>query len=259
MMTEILYEDGDVLVVYKPAGLATQTAKMGQPDVVSELKNYLQRTQKLLHGNRFRQRTQNLPPGAREDGGPYLGVIHRLDQPVEGLLVFAKNKNAAASLSGQLKGQETGGDFCKNYYAVLCGIPAQKQGELKNWLYKSRENRAVVVDRPEAGPEDAKIQRAVLRYHILQIREEYNLALADIRLETGRFHQIRAQAAHAGTPLLGDRKYGTEETEEKNRELGISHVALCAYCLEFRHPVLKKEMHFQIKPKNKAFTYFSQL
>lgn len=246
MMTEILHEDGDILVVYKPAGLATQTAKVGQPDVVSELKNYLQRTQKPLQG---------------AGGGniPYLGVIHRLDQPVEGLLVFAKNKSAAASLSGQLQRCRTEGNFCKNYYAVLCGIPEEKEGELTGWLYKTRDSRAVVMDMPGKGQEDGKAKRAILRYRILQVREEFGLALADIRLETGRFHQIRAQAAHAGTPLLGDRKYGTEETGEKTRELGVSQVALCASSLEFRHPVLKKEMRFQIKPKNKAFTYFSQL
>ena len=117
MMTEIVYEDADILVVYKPAGLATQTAKTGQKDVVSELKNYLQRSRKE-------------PGGARGGSEPYLGVLHRLDQPVEGLLVFAKNKKTAAALSGQLQGRGEEESFCKRYYAVLCGIPAQMEGEM---------------------------------------------------------------------------------------------------------------------------------
>lgn len=246
MMTEILYEDGDVLVVYKPAGLATQTAKTGQKDVVSELKNYLRRTRKL-------------PPGAGRETEPYLGVVHRLDQPVEGLLVFAKTKNAAAGLSGQLQREDAEGNFCKQYYAVFCGIPAEKEGVMTGWLYKDRGNRAVVTDSAADGQGSAGARKAVLCYKILGSREEYGVALADIRIDTGRFHQIRAQAAHGGMPLLGDKKYGTEETEQKAREMGVVYVALCAYSLEFFHPALKKRMHFQTKPRNRAFAYFSQL
>lgn len=246
MMTEILYEDGDVLVVYKPAGLATQTAKTGQKDVVSELKNYL-------------RRTRQLPPGAGGGTKTYLGVVHRLDQPVEGLLVFAKNKNAAAGLSGQLQGEDAEGNFCKRYYAVFCGIPSEKEGIMTGWLYKDRGNRAVVTDSAADGQGGAGARKAVLYYEILGSREEYGVALADIRIDTGRFHQIRAQAAHGGMPLLGDKKYGTEETDQKAREMEVAHVALCAYSLDFFHPVLKKQMHFQIKPRNRAFAYFSQL
>ena len=102
MKTQIVYEDNDIVVINKPAGLATQTARVGQPDVVSELKNYLR--------------------------SPYLGIIHRLDQPVEGLLVFAKNKRAAAALSTQL--QSTEGVLNKQYYAVFCGKPAAEKGRL---------------------------------------------------------------------------------------------------------------------------------
>lgn len=244
MMTEILYEDEDILVVYKPAGLATQTAKTGQKDVVSELKNYLQRARKDSRG-------------VRGASGPYLGVLHRLDQPVEGLLVFAKNKNTAAALSGQLQGRGEEESFCKRYYAVFCGIPVQKEGEMTGWICRDRGNRAVVRDQPGEGQDGAKFRRAVLHYTILQTRQEYGTALAEIRLETGRFHQIRVQAAHGGIPLLGDGKYGTEETNRKAGEMGVANVALCACSLEFFHPVLRKKMHFQIKPKNKAFSYFS--
>ena len=102
MRTEILYEDKSIVVVRKPAGLAVQSAGIGQPDVVSELKSYLAK----------------LPGAVRSGKGePYLGIVHRLDQPVEGLLVFAKDKKAAAALSKQL----TEGALNKHYYAVLCG------------------------------------------------------------------------------------------------------------------------------------------
>lgn len=237
MKTEILHEDKDVLVVYKPAGLAAQTTKIGQPDVASELKNYLCRK----GGDTVRQ------------GTPYLGIVHRLDQPVEGLMVFAKNKRVAASLSGQLQKQEGGGTFHKSYYAVLCGIPCEEERELVDFLYKSQENRAVVADQNRV----AEAKKAVLWYRILQV-ERTSLSLADIRIQTGRFHQIRAQMAHAGFPLLGDFKYGNAESQALSQKLGIRGAALCAYSIAFLHPVSGKKMHFEAKPRGRAFSLFSQ-
>lgn len=276
MKTEILHEDKDILVIYKPAGLATQTAKIGQPDVVSELKNYLSRTQ----------------------ANPYVGVIHRLDQPVEGLLIFAKNKKAAADLTAQLQKQGEGGGLHKHYYAVVCGKPSEEQGELVDYMYKSADNRAVIVesaggaqsDNAQAGStqEFTKAKKAVLRYCIVGEAEipDYQalqkqavrgsdreneskqtvqkqitsgaIFQADIHILTGRFHQIRAQMSHAGLPLLGDMKYGSEETCAESKRLGIQNVALCAYRLEFTHPVTKKKMQFETEPKGKAFSLFSQ-
>ncbi|MBE5884550.1 MAG: RluA family pseudouridine synthase [Lachnospiraceae bacterium] len=227
MKTVIIYEDKDILVIQKPSGLATQTAKVGQADVVSELKNYL---------------------AAQKNG--YLGVIHRLDQPVEGLLVFAKNKKAAGNLSKQLQL----GTLHKQYYAVVCGLFPQKQGELVDYLRKE-DNYAKVVTGKQAQYPDA--QKAVLQYRILQeINEPWKLALADIHIDTGRFHQIRAQMAHAGMPLLGDTKYAEESMQEPGRSLGVRNVALCAYHLTFQHPATNKQMSFQIRPEGKAFAYF---
>ena len=114
MRTEILYEDEDVLVIHKPAGLPTQTAKVGQPDAVSELKNYLAKK-------------------SGSKGQPYLGIIHRLDQPVEGLLVFAKNKNAAAALTSQLQKKSEG--LNKQYQAIVCGKLPAEEGTLVDYLY----------------------------------------------------------------------------------------------------------------------------
>lgn len=243
MRTEIIYEDKELLVIRKPAGLATQSAGVGQADVVSELKNYLARTN-----------------GAK--GQPYLGIIHRLDQPVEGLLVFAKNKNAAAVLTKQLGGQENSGLLNKQYYAVFCGKPSEKEGVLVDYMYKGPDGKAVIVNKKSVA-ENSEGQRgakAVLQYRILQtvtISTGEELSLADIHIETGRFHQIRAQMENAGMALLGDVKYGDEVSENCSARLGIRTVALCAYKIAFSHPASGKLLCFETKPETKAFSFFT--
>lgn len=242
MRTEIIYEDKELLVIRKPAGLATQSADVGQADVVSELKNYLART----NGGK---------------GQPYLGVIHRLDRPVEGLLVFAKNKNAAAALTKQLSAQGAFGQLNKQYYAVFCGKPSEKEGVLVDYMYKGPDGKAVIAEKKSAA-EDSEGQRkakAVLQYRILQtvtISTGEELSLADIHIETGRFHQIRAQMANAGMALLGDVKYGDEVSENCSAKLGIRTVALCAYKIAFNHPASGKLLCFETKPETKAFSFF---
>ncbi|MCI9229580.1 MAG: RluA family pseudouridine synthase [Lachnospiraceae bacterium] len=259
MLSRILYEDKDIIVAYKPAGLPVQTARVGQPDMVSELKNHL-----------YRARDGKDTSAGR--GEPYLGIVHRLDQPVEGILVFAKNRAAAASLTGQLRAQGDGGGFCKRYYAIVCGGPTAREGRLEDYLYKQAVKNGKHMDyrsiidsqnHPEgrrgqhssAAGEDEKAVLAVLEYRILEI--EQGLALADIRLHTGRFHQIRAQMAHAGMPLLGDRKYGGPEARALAAARGIQNVALCAYRLGFVHPLSGEETGFRIKPENPAFSSFT--
>ena len=243
MRTEIIYEDKELLVIRKPAGLATQSAGVGQADVVSELKNYLACTN-----------------GAK--GQPYLGIIHRLDQPVEGLLVFAKNKNAAAVLTKQLGGQENSGLLNKQYYAVFCGKPSEKEGVLVDYMYKGPDGKAVIVNKKSVA-ENSEGQRgakAVLQYRILEtvtISTGEELSLADIHIETGRFHQIRAQMANAGMALLGDVKYGDEVSENCSARLGIRTVALCAYKIAFSHPASGKLLCFETKPETKAFSFFT--
>lgn len=241
MRTEILYEDKKLLVVYKPAGLAVQTAKIGQPDVVSELKNHLSQS--------------------------YLGVIHRLDQPVEGLLVFAKSKEAAAWLTGRLQAGGEGGAFHKRYYAALCGKPSEEEGVFVDDLYKTQDNRAMILcpdnrQNPageKACGDAAQAKRAVLRYRIIQTTDApAPLALAEIEIETGRFHQIRAQMAFHGLPLLGDVKYGNDDSISLARELGVKNVSLCACALEFSNYGSKEKMFFRIKPRGIGFSFFSQ-
>lgn len=229
MRTKILYEDKDVLVVYKPAGLAVQTAHVGQQDVESDLKNYL----------------------TGQQGSPYVGIVHRLDQPVEGLLVFAKTREAAADLNRQLQN----GDFCKEYLAVVCGKPTREEEELVNFLLKEK-GRAYVFGQAGNPPKDAK--RAVLHYKVEAQNKTAagELSLLRVRLETGRFHQIRAQLSHAGVPILGDSKYSSEASGQMSSELGIRHTALCACKLCFRHPGNGEEMEYTVNPENPAFSFF---
>lgn len=223
MRTSIEYEDSQVIVAYKPAGFAVQTAGVGQPDMVSELKNYVK--------------------------GGYLGIVHRLDQPVEGLLVFGKTREAAASLTRQLGT----GTLHKHYYAVICGVPAKTQDELTDYLKKSPDRRAEIV--PAEQAESAGARRAVLRYRLLGTQNE-KCSLLDIHIDTGRFHQIRAQLSHAGLPILGDMKYGTEQSGQMSRELSVGSVALCACELTFLHPVSRESLCYQIVPRGGIFQKF---
>ncbi len=241
MQTQIVYEDEAVLVIRKPAGLATESAGIGQKDVVSELKNYVAKKN----------------PGKM----PYLGIVHRLDQPVEGLLVFAKTKKAAENLTAQL-GK---GTLKKEYLAVVCGKVPENTGRLVDYLAKEK-GMAVVKNAADAKTEkdvDAQTEKAagpqakkaVLTYTKKAETEKFTLLA--VQIETGRFHQIRAQLSHAGFPILGDEKYGSEESKELSREKKIRFTALCAASLSFRHPVTGKTMAFTQTPQNPAFADFA--
>ena len=221
----ILYEDKDILVCHKPAGLAVQNARVGSMDMESLLKNYI--AQKV--------------PGKM----PYLGIIHRLDQPVEGVLVFALNPKAAADLSRQM----TAGKIKKTYLAVTEGTVKVKSAKLVDWLKKDgRTNSSAVV---EGGTSGAK--KAILSYEVLETWKNKEDAqdcgernLIRIDLDTGRHHQIRVQMAHAGMPLVGDRKYNPGQNSQEP-------LALCSAKLGFQHPVTKKQLEFQVQPAGMAF------
>jgi 23S rRNA pseudouridine1911/1915/1917 synthase len=211
MRTKILYEDNHILIVHKPAGLATQTSHVGQQDVVSELKNYLK--------------------------SPYLGVVHRLDQPVEGLLVFAKTKEAAGKLTKQL----SGGTLNKQYYALVCGKPEESRGELVDYLVKEGNVGRV----GEATEKEAK--QAILQYKVIKSMTP-DCSLVDVHIETGRFHQIRLQMANAGHPILGDLKYGSKESIEMSWKYQVKNVALYAYRIQLYHPMTGKKLDYAIEP-----------
>lgn len=225
----ILYEDKDILVCHKPAGIAVQNARVGSMDLESLLKNHI--AQKA--------------PGKM----PYLGVIHRLDQPVEGVLVFALNPKAAAELNRQM----TSGQIKKVYVAVTEGRPEKKAGKLEDWLKKeNRTNRSVVVP---AGTFGAK--KAVLSYEVIDEKKSETdpanvRTLLKICLETGRHHQIRVQMANAKMPLAGDRKYNPAENLRTMQDA----LALCSAELGLKHPVTKKYMQFKVVPSGERFREF---
>lgn len=220
MKTQILFEDTEILVCHKPAGLATQSANPTSTDVESELKKYL--------------------------GGGELHVIHRLDQPVEGILVFAKSKKAAADLSAQVND----GRMCKIYYALACGCVQPEGAELTDYLVKLKNGLGQVVsEQQKKQPQYKDAKKAVLQYQVLEYKTDTDVTKLEIHLQTGRFHQIRIQMNHAGYPLVGDLKYGGELAKQKASELKLRYVALSACRLEFVHPVTKKAMHFEVVPQ----------
>ena len=211
---EILFEDPHILVCKKPAGIPVQTRNPGIPDMESILKNHLRETS----------------PSQKE---LYLAVVHRLDQPVEGVMVFAKTRKAAADLNRQLQSAS----FGKYYQAVVCGKLPAKSGTLTDYLVKDgRTNTSRICTKDTPGAKSA-----VLSYEVIKIQEQPLLSLVDIRLQTGRHHQIRVQMAHAGAPLWGDNRYHPEFVSKR----GYFPIALCAYKLSFNHPVTGKSMVFQ--------------
>ena len=226
----ILYEDKEILVCRKTAGMPVQAAKIGTMDMESALKNYLA------------QKT----PGKI----PYLGVVHRLDQPVEGILVFAKTSEAAGNLSKQMMAGGAG----KYYLAVTEGKAKSSEGTLTDYLKKNgKANMSQVVS---ANTQGAK--KAILHYKVLD-QQEINgksRTLLKIRLETGRHHQIRVQMAHHGMPLWADGKYKKKE-EMLEAEQGTA-IGLCAWRLEFAHPKTGKKMKFEVQPEGACFQEFSE-
>lgn len=287
----ILFEDKDIIVCHKPAGIPVQSARIGQKDMVSILNNYLAEKQEAGRQTQKQRKNPQIQKGRKEPGT--VKVVHRLDQPVEGVLVFAKTKRAASELGKQI----TEGNVKKTYQAVCCvtgkvleqewyedieklssgGLNqntkfSERTYQLIDYLVKDgRTNISSVTDK---GKKDAK--RAELSFRILDMVKitEKKYVLAEINLKTGRHHQIRVQMAHAGLPLYGDRKYNSEwenyqsdierfrsETLSENFEVSGSgkkaeDLALCAVSLGFFHPVTGKYMTFEVKPEAEIFGVF---
>ena len=235
MNLQIIHEDNDLILCYKPAGVATQTKRLGQQDMESLLKNYR----------------------AKKGEAPYVGIVHRLDQPVEGLMVFAKNQKAAAALSKQVRERLIG----KYYYAVSVHASAQDSGVLEDYLLTDKKTNVTTalepseVEKWSVTDHAGDVKNAKLEYRVLESNEAGTLF--DIKLHTGRQHQIRVQLAHMGCPLVGDSKYGNVV---KDRErISNAPLALCSYRLEFTHPTTGKKMDFSIKPQGKGFKGYQRL
>ncbi|MBQ8804477.1 MAG: RluA family pseudouridine synthase [Tyzzerella sp.] len=220
MNLNILYEDAHVIVCYKPAGVPTQTARLGEQDMVSLLKNYLK--------------------------GGYVAVVHRLDQPVEGVLVFAKTPFAAKELNKSMQMD----NFGKYYKAVLWGIPKESKAILEDYLVKNGLTNTSRV----CAPSEKDAKKAVLSYEVTAIGKdgEKDISLIKVKLKTGRHHQIRVQMANIGCPIWGDSKYNTAMIQDRR----FRQIALCAYKLEFIHPKTKKMMTFEIEPQGEGFQKF---
>lgn len=213
MKIKIIFEDNHLLVVEKPVNMPTQSDQSGDIDLLTHLKNDL----KIRY---------------QKPGNVYLGLVHRLDRPVGGLMVFAKTSKAASRLSAQIRE----GKFEKYYFAVARGILKVKNDRLRNYLVKDyRQNIVSVV--PNPTPES---KEAFLDYWVIGEREQ--LSLLKIALGTGRSHQIRVQLAAIGHPLYGDQKYGSNA----NR-IG-EQLALYSFRLQFQHPVSKEYLEFELDP-----------
>lgn len=221
---EILYEDNHILVCVKPHGIATQSRTLGKPDMVSLLKNHIHKT-------------------SHARGEPYLAVIHRLDQPVTGILVFAKTPFAARELHRQLTCQ----GFGKYYRALVDGRPPKPEGILEHYLVKDPRSNLSCVCRPQVR--NSKLAR--LRYYTVPDNHRYfsgeyinlsNVTELEIKLDTGRHHQIRVQLAHIGCPIIGDTKYNPDCTASPLWR----NICLCACRLDFYHPRTHKLLRFDL-------------
>jgi 23S rRNA pseudouridine1911/1915/1917 synthase len=208
----VLYEDNHIVVVLKPQNVASCPDESGDSNLLDQIKEYL--------------RVKYDKPG-----NVYVGLVHRLDRPTGGVMVFAKTSKAAGRLCEQMKT----GDFEKKYLAVLNGTPAEESGKLVNWLKKNTVNNMVYLC--TQATDGARL--ASLDYRVLA--SQRGLSLAEVKLHTGRSHQIRVQMAGITHPLYGDMRYGGARAQKGN-------LALWAYSLAFTHPVTHERMRFLSEP-----------
>lgn len=208
----ILHEDNHIIVVLKPQNVPSCEDESKDLDMLSMIKEYIKTTYS-------------------KTGNVYVGLVHRLDRPTGGVMVFAKSSKAAARLSEQMKN----GDFEKKYYSVLVGRPREDKATLTNYMKKNSINNMVYV----CGATEVGAKFAELDYNVLDFKN--GLSLTEIRLHTGRSHQIRVQMSHNGTPVYGDMRYGGEKAKK-------GHLALWAYYLSFTHPVSKERLVFRVQP-----------
>ena len=208
----ILHEDNHIIVVLKPQNVPSCEDSSKDKDMLTIIKEYIKETY-------------------NKTGNVYLGLVHRLDRPTGGIMVFAKSSKAASRLSEQLRE----GDFEKRYYATLVGSPREEKAVLRHYMKKNPINNMVYVCEPTV--DGAKY--AELDYTVLE--EKNGLSLADVRLHTGRSHQIRVQMNAIGCPVYGDMRYGGEKAKK-------GYLALWSYYLAFTHPVNKERMVFRVQP-----------
>ena len=215
LMIKVLYEDNHLLVVFKPANVLVQADNTNDEDMLTMLKSYI-------------KEKYNKP------GNVYLGLIHRLDRPVSGVMVFARTSKAASRLSEQIRNKS----FKKTYLAVVCG-KVKKSAVFVDKLVKDAKRNKVWVS--------LEGKEAELSYKLIDYKDGFSLV--EIDLKTGRPHQIRVQFASRGFPLYGDKKYNSKVTK--------GDIALLAKKVEFFHPVTKEKMVFSVDiPDKYPFSLF---
>ena len=212
-MINVLYEDNHIIVVIKPYNILSQSDNTNDLDMLTIVKSYI-------------KEKYNKP------GNVYLGLVHRLDRPTGGIMVFAKTSKSASRLTQEMHT----GDFKKRYLAVVVGKPREKRAKLVNYLLKNARTNTVQVV-PELT---TNAKRAELDYVVLDDSEK--VSLVEVNLATGRSHQIRVQLKNIGCPIYGDVKYGGDKLAKGH------NLALWAYELKFVHPTTKENMTFKCYP-----------
>lgn len=213
-MLNVIYEDNSIIVVVKPHNIPSQADESGDLDLLSQVKAYI-------------KKKYNKP------GEAFVGLVHRLDRPTGGIMVFAKNSKSAKRLSEQIKEHTTR----KVYYAVVDGELRAESATLVNYLKKDEKNNIVkIVPQSETGA-----KKAELSYKLLERKD--NLSLLEVELKTGRSHQIRVQLNGIGLPIFGDTKYNKKATGQIKGNL-----ALWAGRLEINHPITKERLVFIASP-----------
>ena len=216
----IIYEDNHLLVVNKPANMPVCQDNSNDEDLLSKLKEYI----KIKYNKK---------------GNVYLGLVHRLDRPVEGIMVFAKTSKSASRLTNQIQNKK----FNKTYYAIVENNPKEK-GQFIDYLTKNEKNNTSYITNENIG------KKSILEYKVLN--KNNNLSLIEINLLTGRHHQIRVQFSHHGYPLYGDHKYNKKFINDNK-----TNIALIAKKLSFYHPTTNELLTFEINlPKRYPYTLF---
>lgn len=208
----VLYEDNHIIVVEKPYNVLSQGDSTGDLSLLDMVKQYIK---EKYH----------------KPGNVYLGLVHRLDRPVGGIMVFARSSKAASRLCKSFNEHKV----VKKYLAIVHGKLEKENDEWVDYIEKSSDGKSII---------SSSGKKAVLEYEVLDYNEEYDCSLVSIMLKTGRHHQIRVQFASRGHYLLGDQRYGVLDNQQ---------ICLFAYQLTFMHPVTKEELSFQLYPMKKGY------
>lgn len=223
MQAKVIYEDNHLIVVYKPAGVLVQGDASGHANLVDIVKKHLKEKY-------------------QKPGNVFLGLVHRLDRPVSGLVLFAKTSKGAARVSEQLRNHE----ITKIYHALVEGRVEKRSGTLRHYIYKDEKQKKGIIQKKE-GRGDL----ALLHYEV--IKSSIENTLLKIQLETGRFHQIRAQLAAIGHPIVGDVKYGAKKS------LPDQSIALYASEMTFRKATTDEEISVKLDPSDLPSILISRL